>query len=65
MLYNQGITYEDRLNDRVNLVNCTKEDLVSFEKVYSDSFKEHTLCVLGNEKEIEKSKIKFDSIIDL
>ncbi|MBQ9519899.1 MAG: insulinase family protein [Acholeplasmatales bacterium] len=65
MLYNQGITYEDRLNDRVNLVNCTKKDLVSFEKVYSDSFKEHTLCVLGNEKEIEKSKIKFDSIIDL
>lgn len=64
-LYLTGITYEDRKNNRAELLDATKEQLIEQASWYEEALSNSAICVIGTKDKIEKSNIKFDKVREL
>ena len=63
--YLRGLSYEARAKNRYDLLNVTKEELIDLAKSFSEALSDNALCVIGNSKKIEESKIEFKNIRNL
>ena len=57
-----GITYDDILKYREELLSTTNEDLKSFAPIIKDLIDESNLCVIGNENEVKKNSNLFEVV---
>ena len=64
-LYLQGLDYEYRKNNRAELLDATKEQLVEQAKWYEEALNNSAICVIGTKDKIESSNIKFDKVREL
>lgn len=60
-----GLTYETRKKYREQILNATKEELISFAAYFKEALKVKNICVIGNSTDIEAAKDTFDVIRNL
>ena len=61
-LYLRGISYEERSKRRSELLNTTKEELVSLAKAFEEALSDTIKCVIGNANKINECKEIFTDI---
>lgn len=57
-----GVTYDDILKYREELLSTTNKDLKSFAPVIKELIDESNLCVIGNENEVKKNSNLFEVV---
>jgi Zn-dependent M16 (insulinase) family peptidase len=54
-----GLTYEDLVREREEIINVTQEDIRAFYQLVQSVLDEGNICVIGNESMIDKDKDLF------
>lgn len=60
-----GVTYEDLIKEREDIINITQEDIRSLYKLVQAVIAEGNICVIGNESKIEEDKDLFTEVKSL
>ena len=60
-----GVTYEDLLKERNEIINVTQEDIRSLHELVQAVLKEGNICVIGNESKIEEDRELFKEVKNL
>ncbi|MPN18226.1 hypothetical protein SDC9_165585 [bioreactor metagenome] len=61
-MYIRGITKEDRLREREEVLQTTTEDIKSFDQLLKDVMNKNFFAVLGNDAKIKENKDIFNNI---
>ncbi|WP_291569971.1 insulinase family protein [Clostridium sp. UBA4548] len=61
-MYIRGITKEDRLREREEVLQTTTEDIKSFDQLLKDVMNKNFFAVLGNDAKIKENKNIFNSL---
>ncbi len=57
-----GVSYEDLLKERNDIINVTQEDIRSLHELVRAVLNEGNICVIGNESKIEENKELFKEV---
>lgn len=60
-----GISHEDRLRIRQEIIDCTQNDIRNLADLLESVMEEPYLCVMGGEEKIRSSKDLFDKLLSL
>ena len=63
--YLQGVTYEQLAQQRKQVIEATKEDLVELAPLFEEALSMDDLCVIGNVNKIEANKEIFKEVKSL
>lgn len=61
-LYLSGVTYEDRVKEREDIIKATKETIRAFEPMLRNVLSQDCICALGNEEKLKANKDLFENI---
>lgn len=62
-LYLSGITYEQRVRERKEILNSTTDTIKSFAPLLKAVMKQNCICALGNENKLKENKDIFSTLV--
>ena len=63
--YISGVTYEDELRIRKEILEATSKDLKKLEEIFTEALSYNNICTVGNKKSIEDNKELFEEVRNL